>query len=450
MEPSDSTTRELTLEEAVSFAILLQKNEQLDEAHAVYRRVLEAAPDHPRALHYAGLLAHQQGRNGEALALIERSLALAPDQADWCSNRGVVLQSDGRLDAAIESYRRAIAIDPGHANAHNNLGVLLRATGRPVEAEAAYRAAIGLNPEHIDAYTNLGILLNGLQRTEEAAACYCRVITLRPKYREARKLLALAHCTLGEFGKAAEIFEQWLAEEPDDPIARHMLAACTGRNVPARAANGFVQATFDSFAASFEAKLATLSYRAPALVAAMLEDAGLAPSQRLDVLDAGCGTGLCGALVAPFARRLIGVDLSDGMLAHARDKAVYHALIRAELTDYAGGNNDAFDLIVSADTLVYFGELKGIVAAFVRALRPRGLLVFTLEHAVGNGDVDYRLQPHGRYSHGRGYIERLLTSAGLRPKIVEAELRMEAGAPVPGLVIRAEKPVSAKPVSILG
>ena len=37
MEPSESTTRELTLEEAVSFAILLQKNEQLDEAHAVYR-----------------------------------------------------------------------------------------------------------------------------------------------------------------------------------------------------------------------------------------------------------------------------------------------------------------------------------------------------------------------------------------------------------------------------
>jgi ferric-dicitrate binding protein FerR (iron transport regulator) len=65
MEPSDSTTRELTLEEAVSFAILLQKNEQLAEAHAVYRRVLEQAPDHPRALHYAGLLAHQQGHNAK-------------------------------------------------------------------------------------------------------------------------------------------------------------------------------------------------------------------------------------------------------------------------------------------------------------------------------------------------------------------------------------------------
>ena len=345
MEPSESSTRELTLDEAVSFAILLQQNEQLAEAHEVFRRVLETAPDHPRALHYAGVLAHQQGRNGEALVLIERSLALVPDQADWYSNLGIVLQSDDRLDRAIDSYRRAIAIDPSHANAHSNLGVLLRATGKPVEAEAAYRAAIRVNPEHIDAYTNLGILLNGLKRTEEAAACYCKVITLRPKHREARKLLALAHCTLGEVDKAVDIFEEWLEEEPGDPIARHMLAACTGRDVPERASNGFVETTFDSFAASFESKLERLSYRAPALVAAMLEDSGLEQSHRLEVLDAGCGTGLCGALVAPFARRLVGVDLSQGMLARAKEKNVYHALIKAELTDYLRDNSEGFDLI---------------------------------------------------------------------------------------------------------
>src|SRR6476619_3637072 len=142
MEPSEPPTRELTLDEAVSFAVLLQRNEHFVEAHEVYR----------------GVLAHQQGRNEEALALIERSVALVPDQADWYSNLGIVFQSEHRLDSAIDSYRRAIAIDPSHANAHNNLGVLLRATGQPVEAEAAYRAAIQLNPEYIDAYTNLGIL----------------------------------------------------------------------------------------------------------------------------------------------------------------------------------------------------------------------------------------------------------------------------------------------------
>jgi len=441
MDPSESETRELTLEEAISFAILLQKNNQFVEAREVFSRVLEIVPDHPRALHYAGVLAHQQGRNDEALLLIRRSIELKPDQADWYSNLGIVFQTDNRLDSAIDSYRRAIAIDPHHANTHNNLGVLLRATGQPVEAEAAYHTAIQLDPEHIDAYTNLGILLAGLKRTEEAAACYCKVITLRPKHREARKLLALAHCVLGEVDKATNIFKEWLDEDPADPIARHMLAACTNRNVPERASNGFVETNFDSFASSFEAKLETLSYRAPTLVGEMLEDAGLF-SHRLDVLDAGCGTGLCGAAVAPYAKRLVGVDLSDAMLKHAMLKNIYDALIRAELTEYLRNTSETFDLIVSSDTLVYFGDLTSIIALFERALRPKGLLVFTLERAVAEDNrVDYRLELHGRYSHNRAYVERLLAYAGLQTKIIQAELRMEAGVPVPGLVVRASKPI---------
>ena len=249
MDAPETATRELTIEEAVSLAILLQKNEQFAEAEELYRLVLEQIPDHPRALHFAGVLAHQQRRNEEAVAFIERSLALAPDQADWYSNLGIVYQSDGKLHRAVDAYRRAIAIDPRHANAHSNLGVVLKATGKPAEAEAAYRTAIQLNPDHIDAYTNLGILLNGMNRTEEAAACYCKVITLRPKHREARKLLALAYCTLGEIGDAVTTLEQWLEEEPANAIALHMLAACTGRDVPARASNEFVERTFDSFAA---------------------------------------------------------------------------------------------------------------------------------------------------------------------------------------------------------
>jgi predicted TPR repeat methyltransferase len=445
MEQSETPTRELTLEEAVALAILLQKNEQLAEAQEVYRRVFEMAPNHADALHYAGVLAHQQGRSDEGVALIERSLALAPDRADCYSNLGIIFQSTGKLDAAIDAYQRAIAIDPSHANAYSNLGVLLRAAGKPSEAEAAYRTAIQLNPDHIDAYTNLGILLNGLKRTEEAAACYCKVITLRPKHREARRLLALAHCTLGEIGEAVNIFEKWLEEEPEDPIALHMRAACTGRDVPVRASNEFVERTFDSFASSFESKLEQLSYRAPALVAAMLEDSGLEPSKRLDVLDAGCGTGLCGQLVVPYARRLVGVDLSARMLAHAKEKHVYHALVKTELTAYLRDNREAFDLIVSADTLVYFGDLENVLAAAAGALRPNGLLVFTLEHAVGGeAEVDYRLEWHGRYSHARTYVEQVLSGARLRPEIATAELRMESGAPVAGLVIRAMKSFAAR------
>ena len=205
------------------------------------------------------------------------------------------------------------------------------------------------------------------------------MITLRPKHPEARRLLALAHYTLGEVDEAIAVFEEWLREEPDDPIARHMLAACSGRDVPARASDAFVEKTFDSFAASFDAKLASLAYRAPALVAEMLAHAGVDASRSLDVLDAGCGTGLCGPLVAPYARRLVGVDLSEGMLARARARNVYDELAKGELTAYLRDSPGSFDVIVSADTLVYFGSLEAVAAAAASALRPGGVLVFTVE-----------------------------------------------------------------------
>jgi predicted TPR repeat methyltransferase len=440
MDPLPAQDRPLTLDEAISNAILLQQNGQWTAAADIYRSILEVAPDHAAALHYSGVLAHQQSRDEHAVTLIERSLELEPDKADWHSNLGIVLQDRLKLDEAAAAYRRAIALDPNHANAHNNLGVVLRAQDRVVEAEAAYRAAIAANPEHLDAYHNLGILLNGLKRTREAAACFSRVITLRPKHPEARRQLALAHCTLGEVDKAVGIFEEWLKEEPDHPIARHMLAACSGRDVPPRASDAFVEMTFDSFAATFDSRLARLSYRAPALVAAMLAEPDVESSKSLDVLDAGCGTGLCGPLLAPHARRLVGVDLSARMIAQAQARKVYDELVKGELTAYLQDCAGNFDVIVSADTLCYFGPLEGVVAAAASALRPGGRFVFTVEELIGDGaDAGHSIGLHGRYRHTRQYVERVLADVHLRPEIVPAELRLEAGDPVAGLVVRAAK-----------
>jgi predicted TPR repeat methyltransferase len=425
----------------MSIAVVLQQNEQWAAAADIYRRILEVAPDHADALHFSGVLAHQQERSDQAVALIERSLELDPDRADWHSNLGIVLQDRLKLDEAIVAYERAIALDPKHANAHNNLGVVLRAKGNVVDAEAAYRAAIRIDPEHSDAYNNLGVLLNGLKRSREAAECFSKVITLRPKDPEARRLLALAHCTLGEVNKAVDIFEEWLKDEPDNPIARHMLAACSGSNVPPRASDAFIERTFDSFAASFDSKLAKLAYRAPALVAEMLAASEVGASKDLDVLDAGCGTGLCGPLVAPYARRLVGVDLSDNMIAHARARNVYDELVKHELTAFLRDSAGMFDVIVSADTLVYFGPLEEVVAASASALRPGGRLIFTVEELNGDGsETGYAISPSGRYRHARDYLERVLADAGLPSYIVPAELRREAGDPVPGLVVRATKP----------
>jgi len=224
-----------------------------------------------------------------------------------------------------------------------------------------------------------------------------------------------------------------------------MYAACSGRDVPERAADDYVESTFDAFAASFDAKLGRLDYRAPELVAAALARACGAPEGKLDGLDAGCGTGLCGPLIASYVRRLTGVDLSAGMLDRARGRGVYADLVKAELTDYLRAHREAFDLIISADTLVYFGNLDAVSRAAAGALRPGGVLAFTVEEAGDDGKGEgYRINPHGRYSHGRSYVAQVLSDSELCVEAIDsAALRREGGVAVNGLVVTARKPAPA-------
>ena len=100
-----------------------------------------------------------------------------------------------------------------------------------------------------------------------------------------------------------------------------------------------------------------------------------------------------------------------------------------------------FDVIVSADTLVYFGALEDVAAAAADALRPGGRLIFTVEESwTPDPRRDIPSALTGATTTRVQYLERVLSAAGLRPEIVPAELRLEAGDPVKGLVVRATKP----------
>lgn len=434
---------DITVDEAMAIAVDFLKQGRAHDAGIVCRKVMELEPENPDALHYAGVIAHQQGNNDEALALMRRSLEQVSAQPDWYSNLGIVLQSSGKFEAAMEAFRRAIALNPSHVNALNNLGVLLRLFGRLDEAEASYRAVIAIDPNHADVYHNLAVVLDQTGRAPEALTAYCKAITLKPAHPEAHRHLALAYSVIGETQKAIDVCEEWVRNNPGDPRARHALAAYSGRNVPPRAPDDYVQRVFDDFAESFEAKLARLEYRAPELVGGAVAAAVGQPDGSLDVLDLGCGTGLCGPLLAPYARRLVGVDLSGGMLDHARAKNVYQDLVQAELTAYLGQQRAAFDAIVSADTLVYFGDLEDVAAAAAAALRPGGVFIFTVEEAGGDRSDSYGIEPHGRYSHGAAYIERVLLQCGFEPAIERGDLRLESGLPVHGLIVRAVMPQRA-------
>jgi predicted TPR repeat methyltransferase len=440
LQPEQAPPAQLNVGDTVALAVGLHRAGRVDEALVLYGRILEIDPEQPDALHFLGVATLYRGRIDAGLALINKSIAVGPPHADRYSNLGNALLVSGRADEATEAYRKAISLNPALANAHMNLGVILSAQKRFDEAAAAYKRAIELEPELADAYYNCGNLYLRQGHSTQAVEYYSKALVLQPEDRRSAQLLARSYIALGEMDKAAEIYRAWLEQEPDDPQVKHLLAACSGSDVPERASDAYVERAFDTFARTFEARLAHLEYRAPQLVADALARACHGPCKSLYALDAGCGTGLCGRLIVAYASRLEGVDLSSGMLEEARKTGVYDELTKAELTSFIAGHARNLDLIISADTLVYFGPLASVFAAAYGALRPGGLLIFSVEELVDHDGRGYRIQPHGRYSHSDGYIERTLSNAGFAGIVIDrAVLRVECGVPVDGLIVTARK-----------
>lgn len=440
--PEQTPAGEMSLDEALRYAVELQRTHRLDAAETLFLRILDAVPGHPDALHYLGLLKFQRGRPDEAIDLLEQAIAGAPDFADFHGNLGNVLTALGRLEAAEASHRRAIALDGTRADFHSNLGVLFRVAGQGGLAEAEYWRAIELDPKHFRAYNNLGMLYAARDDIKSAVQYYCKSITLMPQHPDGYKLLGLAYYSTGQLEEAAEVFRQWLERHPEDPIARHMHAACSGRDVPERAGDDFIVETFDRFAESFEEQLQQrLNYRAPQLIVDAVQRYLPPPAKQFDILDAGCGTGLCGPLIAPWATQLVGVDLSVGMLHKAEGKGCYHRLYRVELTEFLNTPQESagYDVILSADTLCYFGPLDAVSVAARQALRARGLFVFSVENAGDKAPEGHLLNPHGRYAHTEPYARSCLSQSGFNVLAVDqVVLRTEGGMPVNGLVVVAQ------------
>ena len=412
---------------------------ELDTAEGLYRQALLQSPQDPDALHLYGVLEAQRGRHKPAADFIRQAIAVRPLEPMFHNNLGNVWLERRCVAEAEACYRQALALAPTRPDVLNNLGVLLSLTERRDEGEPLLRRAAELAPQFSDARQNLANHLLRGGRVSEALQQCLEGLLIAPRSRTLRRLLGMLYIALGRIDDATALYRGWLETEPDSVEARFLLSACSGREVPDRCPERYVADTFDAFADSFDAKLQQLDYRAPGLVADAASRQLGPPRAALAVFDAGCGTGLCGPLLRPQAAHLLGVDLSAAMVGKARSRGVYDELVVAELVGFLAGRPAGADVIVSADTLCYFGRLEPFAAAARTALRDGGLLVFTVEaQADEPGEPAFRLQPHGRYSHRRSYVEAVLRGAGLVPAEVQAAvLRREVDKPVDGWVVCA-------------
>ncbi|MDB5989623.1 MAG: Methyltransferase type 12 [Herbaspirillum sp.] len=417
-------------------------------AEALYRRIIAAQPALAAPKHWLGFMLQQIDRLEEAHELMSESLRLDDTHADWHYNFAILLARLEKTDLAVQSFLNAIALQPQNYFSWTNLGALYEKSADYVKAEQSYLLAAKLDPDCPDAYYLLSALYVEQERFKEAKQFHCLGFTSGPIADKSRIKLSLAYYELGRVDEAIALIDGWLAEQPDHPEAQHLAIAYKGLPAPQRCPDAYVESTYDGFAASFETTLSKLKYAGPEALTEELQGMAIAGAV-LETLDLGCGTGLNGGYLKAVSSTLTGVDLSERMLDQARQKAVYDRLIKSEICAFLADSKQQYDLITCMDTLIYFGALEEIMMLMARNLKPGGAIIFTTETPAaddgtqpshGSGRRDYHLNISGRYSHPEAYLRHLLQSNGFaQPHLRDMTIRMEAGTPIAGQMLRAYK-----------
>jgi len=228
-----------TLDQAVREGLALHQAGRLEEASAIYRRVLAADPSHAEANHLLGLVLHQSGRQDEAAELIAKAVRQMPFNAAYHANLGVVFKSQNRLSEAAQSYERSLKIDPKQGHVQSNLGVALLGLGHAEDAIAAQRQAIALLPRHAGAHHHLANALATAGRFEEAQASAEKAVELQPGNPDLHYALARILMAREKLGEAALSLARGIQIRPDSVACADLGKVLMGLKQPREAAAAY-------------------------------------------------------------------------------------------------------------------------------------------------------------------------------------------------------------------
>jgi tetratricopeptide (TPR) repeat protein len=215
-EESASETMASEEPENTSFAIGLAHHQagRLQQAEAIYRRILASDPTHADSTHLLGVAAFQAGNHQAALALVTRAIGLQPGHGVYLGNLAQVLRAMGRRDEAIARYRQALLTKPDHSQACNQLGILLGESGDVAGEEEQYHAVLKYAPDNLDAHFNLANLLVRLKRWDEAVISFRKSLLLKPDFAAAYNNLGAVLADLGAFQECERCYRRALHLNP--------------------------------------------------------------------------------------------------------------------------------------------------------------------------------------------------------------------------------------------
>lgn len=379
---------------------------RFEQAEARFLASLQHLPGRPSTLVNLAATRIRLGRPEQALEPLEQALSQRPDDPEAWSQRGVALSQLGRLAEAVPALERTTALTPHLAGPWLLLGQALQGLDQPQAALTAFDRALELDASLPEAWGGRGAILKDMGQVEEAI----------------------------------QAFERCQATGGDASLCSFFLASLRGQGAPSAPPAGYVASLFDHYADSFDTHLlGVLRYQAhEALVHRLAE---LHPGRFAAALDLGCGTGLCGALLAPRVDQLDGIDLAPLMLQKARERGLYRQLVQADLAAHLHATGQRYELVVAADVFPYVGALEAVFAGVRRVLRPDGWFCFSTElQEQGTG---FSLGRRQSYAHSEPYLRQLAAEHGLDWRYSQRlAIREDQRRPIQGMAVFLSLPAA--------
>lgn len=412
---------------------------ELPEAIHALQKTIEYQPHHAGAYGQLAEIYLQQTNYADAIAAFQSRLDLQPQHAPTYHSLGMAYYQSAQYPEAIAAFEQCLALNPKHPDANHDLAITLLMTGDPEKAMNYFFRQLELNPRP-ETYYNIGVILQQQDRHKEAIEYLSHAAKLDPSYLPVHLNLGALHLKNNKTEDAIAAYQQALSLKPDDPEIKHILTALAQNETPEKAPGEYISHLFDQYATYYDKHLMdVLQYQVPQAIQKNLLTFADPKETAWTVLDLGCGTGLTGAVLRPFAKKLIGIDLSEKMIDIARTKGLYDALdcldVEASLTRYHDN-----DLIVAGDVFTYIGDLSPIFKKAYAALNPGGLFVFSVE---STDLYPYVLQPSIRYAHTKRYLMACIEASHFTLNTFDnLVLRLQQRQPIQGFLVVLSKDVA--------
>ncbi len=266
----------------------------------------------------------------------------------------------------------------------------------------------------INSSYELALKLMSQSKFDEAKYRLKFVLWRRPNFAEAWYRLALCEMRLGNQFQGIEALNKSLALDEKSEKALFLKAVFD----EGKYANGvaphttppeFIASEFDVISDYYDVKELKKGYQAAQIITEILNEYDIILNT---ILDAGCGTGICGGLPAKYS---IGVDLSKNMLLQINrfPTTLYDETIHADIRDYLLlTKTPKFNFITAFNVANIMGGLTALFDGVAKTLSPQGYFLLTASISTHKENYHFNGQTH-RFAHSRQYLENQAERSGL-------------------------------------